>query len=120
MRQCGATVIVYLQGQRVDDTWTLTAMNAVEVTLRDAVMERIILRHRAEYEERKGLGLVHSEEDARDVAELFFWETKLPYQTTSNSRLCKFWSLQGALYLEVLGQKKQCSSIRAGQAVAAP
>ena len=32
----GATVFVYLQGQRVDDTWTLTAMNAVEVTLRDA------------------------------------------------------------------------------------
>ena len=32
----GSTVFVYLQGQRVDDTWTLTAMNAVEVTLRDA------------------------------------------------------------------------------------
>ena len=32
----GATVFVYMQGQRVDDTWTLTAMNAVEVTLRDA------------------------------------------------------------------------------------
>ena len=31
----GTTVYVYLQGQRVDDTWTLTAMNAVEVTLRD-------------------------------------------------------------------------------------
>ena len=32
----GAAVIVYSQGQRVDDDWTLTAMNAVEVTLRDA------------------------------------------------------------------------------------
>lgn len=32
----GSAVIVYSQGQRVDDTWTLTAMNAVEVTLRDA------------------------------------------------------------------------------------
>ena len=32
----GATVYVYSQGQRVDDTWTLTAMNAVEVTLRDS------------------------------------------------------------------------------------
>ena len=31
----GATVYVHMQGQRVDDTWTLTAMNAVEVTLRD-------------------------------------------------------------------------------------
>jgi len=32
----GATVHVYMQGQRVDDSWTLTSMNAVEVTLRDA------------------------------------------------------------------------------------
>ena len=32
----GAQVFVHLQGQRVDDSWTLTAMNAVEVTLRDA------------------------------------------------------------------------------------
>jgi len=31
----GSNVLVYLQGQRVDDMWTLTAMNAVEVTLRD-------------------------------------------------------------------------------------
>ena len=31
----GQNVIVYQQGQRVDDTWQLTAMNAVEVTLRD-------------------------------------------------------------------------------------
>ena len=31
----GSNVFVYLQGQRVDDAWTLTAMNAVEVTLRD-------------------------------------------------------------------------------------
>jgi len=31
----GATVIVFSQGQRVDELWTLTAMNAVEVTLRD-------------------------------------------------------------------------------------
>ena len=32
----GQTVFVYQQGQRVDESWTLTAMNAVEVTLRDA------------------------------------------------------------------------------------
>ena len=32
----GATVYVFSQGQRIDDTWTLTAMNAVEVTLRDS------------------------------------------------------------------------------------
>lgn len=32
----GSAVFVYTQGQRVDDLWTLTAMNAVEVTLRDA------------------------------------------------------------------------------------
>ena len=31
----GAVLYVYMQGQRVDDSWTLTAMNAVEVTLRD-------------------------------------------------------------------------------------
>jgi hypothetical protein len=31
----GQNVIVYMQGQRVDDQWQLTAMNAVEVTLRD-------------------------------------------------------------------------------------
>jgi len=31
----GSTVFVYQQGQRVEDLWTLTAMNAVEVTLRD-------------------------------------------------------------------------------------
>jgi len=32
----GTTVYVYQQGQRVDDSWTMTAMNAVEVTLRDS------------------------------------------------------------------------------------
>ena len=32
----GSTVVVFMQGQRVDESWTLTAMNAVEVTLRDA------------------------------------------------------------------------------------
>jgi len=31
----GASLFVYQQGQRVDDRWTITAMNAVEVTLRD-------------------------------------------------------------------------------------
>ena len=31
----GSNVLVFSQGQRVDDSWTLTAMNAVEVTLRD-------------------------------------------------------------------------------------
>lgn len=31
----GSVVLVYQQGQRVDDDWTITAMNAVEVTLRD-------------------------------------------------------------------------------------
>jgi len=32
----GSNVFVYMQGQRVDEVWTLTAMNAVEVTLREA------------------------------------------------------------------------------------
>mmetsp|Transcript_16926 Transcript_16926/g.28188 ORF Transcript_16926/g.28188 Transcript_16926/m.28188 type:complete len:284 (+) Transcript_16926:124-975(+) len=32
----GSSVLVYQQGQRVDEQWTITAMNAVEVTLRDA------------------------------------------------------------------------------------
>jgi len=32
----GQSVYVYMQGQRVDDTWQVHAMNAVEVTLRDA------------------------------------------------------------------------------------
>lgn len=31
----GSQVLVYQQGQRIDDVWTMTAMNAVEVTLRD-------------------------------------------------------------------------------------
>ena len=31
----GASLVVYQQGQRVDQTWTLTAMNAAECTLRD-------------------------------------------------------------------------------------
>ena len=30
----GSTLHVYMNGQRVEDHWTLTAMNAVEVTLR--------------------------------------------------------------------------------------
>lgn len=37
----GSTVFVYMQGQRVDDAWTLTAMNAVEVTLRDAEGQKL-------------------------------------------------------------------------------
>ena len=32
----GAAVYVHQQGQRVDGQWTITAMNAVEVTLRDS------------------------------------------------------------------------------------
>ena len=35
----GSTVVVFMQGQRVDESWTLTAMNAVEVTLREAEVE---------------------------------------------------------------------------------
>ena len=31
----GVSVFVYQHGQRVDDRWTITAMNAVEVALRD-------------------------------------------------------------------------------------
>lgn len=32
----GQSVYVYMLGQRVDDVWQVHAMNAVEVTLRDA------------------------------------------------------------------------------------
>ena len=32
----GQSVVVLMQGQRVDDTWQVHAMNAVEVTLRDS------------------------------------------------------------------------------------
>lgn len=37
----GALVYVFSQGSRLDDTWTLTAMNAVEVTLRDSESNKL-------------------------------------------------------------------------------
>ena len=37
----GASLYVFSQGQRLDDTWTLTAMNAVEVTLRDSESNKL-------------------------------------------------------------------------------
>ena len=37
----GSQVLVYQQGQRVEDMWTMTAMNAVEVTLRDSDSQKL-------------------------------------------------------------------------------
>jgi len=37
----GSPVLVYQQGQRVDNMWTMAAMNAVEVTLRDSDSQKL-------------------------------------------------------------------------------